>query len=75
MGFGRTTLRFPFAHDLYKELTHFCYWNALGEAGAAKRNGYWISPGFLSESLSTLPLSLPLYSPPLLLARVAHVFV
>ena len=30
MGFGPTTLRFPFAHALYKELTHFCYWNVLG---------------------------------------------
>ena len=78
MGFGPTTLRFPFAHDLYKELTDFCYWNVWGEKLAQQKGmviGYPLV--LFSESLSTLSLFLflSLYFPPLLLARVAHVFV
>lgn len=78
MGLGPTTLRFPFAHALYKELTHFCYWNVWGGKLAQQKGmviGYPLV--LFSESLSTLSLFLflSLYSPPLLLARVAHVFV
>lgn len=76
MGLGPTTLRFPFAHALYKELTHFCYWNVWGGKLAQQKGmviGYPLVCFF--ESLSTLSPPLTISPPPLLLARVAHVFV
>ena len=63
MGLGPTTLRFPFAHALYKELTHFCYWNVWGGKLAQQKGmviGYPLV--LFSESLSTLSLFLFLSS-------------
>lgn len=63
MGFGPTTLRFPFAHALYKELTHFCYWNVLGGGQRSKKEWLLDIPWFAFSSLCLPSLLRSLYPP------------
>lgn len=72
----RLRFDFPSPMPCIKNWPIFAIGMFWGEVSAAKRNGYWISPGLLFR-VFVYPLSSAHYipPPPLLLARVAHVFV